>query len=84
MAYSRRADDEYGIKGYRIAKFNALLDKPRIVSIIKTEKKNFLDEAARSKAFMPPPGHYETTRSLIKKNGFNLPKSKRITMAEEF
>ena len=82
VAAYKRKKSIWGIDGYELPKFNVHLDKVRQVKIIKDNRPSFLDEAVKSKRFVPDPAIYELSGNLINKKAGGLSKGKRIMMAE--
>ena len=54
---NKKYNDDWGVKGYQIPKFNYLLDKPPNNKFAKSKITNFLAEQQRSKSFVPGPDY---------------------------
>ena len=83
-SFNRKKNNIWGIKGYDLPRFNAHMDKPQTIRIVKDTKKNFLDDVTRAKSFVPAPCTYNVEGSLIdpKKNS-GLSEGKRLTLVDE-
>lgn len=73
---NKKSNDDWGVKGYNIPKFNCELDKALNYSFAKGKNKNFIDQETKSKAFVPP-AIYNVEGSWIKKSGCSFIKRDR-------
>eukprot|EP00347_Sterkiella_histriomuscorum_P017488 403349166 len=80
---SFRKQQNWGVEGYNIRKFDPYLDKVHCLQIKDTKNMTYIDMAVKAKEYLPSPQKYETSGSLIdnKRHGFG--KSERITLPTE-
>ena len=74
--------DDWGVQGYQIPKFNAFLDKSPVFKISQSKDRDFITELQKRKAYIPGP-IYETNVSTFLKKKISFSKLPRITAAAE-
>lgn len=77
---NKKTNDDWGLQGYTIPKFNAHLDKPPNVKIMKSKQNDFLSGHAKLKAWVPGP-QYEVSGSMIMTKNISISKLPKITFA---
>ena len=82
VQFGLKGSTDFGIQGYKVA-YTCELDKPQIKKIHPGKRTTYLDDAMKSKKFVPP-AKYEIMGDLVdKKHKSKIDKAKRKTMADE-
>lgn len=76
MKSNKKCNDDWGVKGYNIPKFNYHLDKPQNITFAKGKLINFLKEEENVKSKIPGP-IYNIAGSMLKKTAISFIKRDR-------
>jgi hypothetical protein len=52
---NKKVNDDWGLEGYKIPKFNAHLDKSLAAKMTKSNEKTYLEMIQKQKAYIPAP-----------------------------
>lgn len=81
---ANRNNDDWGLEGYSLPKFNAFMDKPPNFKIVKNRTRDLLGDMIKPIANNPGPDKYETQVNILPRRGYKIYKLSRITaFAEE-
>lgn len=75
---SRKSNDDFGLEGYSISKYNAFQEKPKAFKIVNSKKKDYISELQKMKAYIPGP-QYETAKTTLLSKKISFSKMPRIT-----
>lgn len=79
-----KSNDEWGIEGYTIRKFDPFMDKAPSFKITKNKPRDFIGDITKFNKDFPGPNKYSTEGSMVFRKQLSIYKLPRITaFAEE-
>jgi hypothetical protein len=79
---SKKSNDDWGLQGYSIPKYNAHLDKPPKIQIQKNKIATFLEQVQKEKGYIPGPV-YNVSGSMVLNKKISISKLPKVTFAQE-